>query len=123
MSGGSNPFIASWGPARAAGPHHLLTETMSKGSALLWLMLLTALASLGGGQHWSYGLRPGGKRNAHESLQDVLQDITEDMELLHAPREPACVHPCVRKSSLREILNILAERDTGKKNILTADVV
>uniref|UniRef100_A0A8C4RDH4 Progonadoliberin n=1 Tax=Erpetoichthys calabaricus TaxID=27687 RepID=A0A8C4RDH4_ERPCA len=42
---------------------------------VLWLVLaLTILADICYGQHWSYGLRPGGKRDV-EKMKDVLQDV------------------------------------------------
>ncbi|NXN68097.1 GON1 protein, partial [Himantopus himantopus] len=40
-------------------------------------------------QHWSYGLQPGGKRNA-ENLVESFQEITNDMEKLGEVEKTEC---------------------------------
>ncbi|NXH17970.1 GON1 protein, partial [Bucco capensis] len=40
-------------------------------------------------QHWSYGLQPGGKRNA-ENLVESFQEIANEMEKLGAEQQPGC---------------------------------
>ncbi|XP_006625369.1 progonadoliberin-1 [Lepisosteus oculatus] len=87
-------------------------------SSLFWLVVAMTLVTQACSQHWSYGLRPGGKREV-ESLQDTLQDIAEEVRKLDAIRQPGCadVSPQSRLSSLRELLASLAEEERGRKNI------
>ncbi|XP_066570525.1 progonadoliberin-1-like [Amia ocellicauda] len=87
-------------------------------SALLWLVLATTLMLQACCQHWSYGLRPGGKRAA-ESLQDTLQDIAEEVKNLGPASLPRCadVSPYSRLSSLKDLLASLAEGESGRQNI------
>ncbi|KGL92583.1 Progonadoliberin-1, partial [Charadrius vociferus] len=40
-------------------------------------------------QHWSYGLQPGGKRNA-ENLVESFQEIPNDMEKLGEVEKTEC---------------------------------
>ncbi|KAJ8400958.1 hypothetical protein AAFF_G00389150 [Aldrovandia affinis] len=100
-------------------PLHIARLTrMADKSSLLWLGLVVVLVCQGCCQHWSYGLRPGGKRGAN-SLQDVLQDIAEELQKLDSSSLPGCndLSPHISLSSLKEILANLADRETGRKNI------
>ncbi|KAJ8380111.1 hypothetical protein SKAU_G00008890 [Synaphobranchus kaupii] len=91
---------------------------MADKSSLLWLGLAVTLVCQGCCQHWSYGLRPGGKRGA-DSLQDTLQDIVEELQKLDTSSLPSCndLSPHITLSSLKEILANLADRETGRKII------
>ncbi|KFQ36265.1 Progonadoliberin-1, partial [Mesitornis unicolor] len=40
-------------------------------------------------QHWSYGLQPGGKRNA-ENLAEPFQEIANEMEKLGEVQQTEC---------------------------------
>ncbi|KFQ19830.1 Progonadoliberin-1, partial [Merops nubicus] len=40
-------------------------------------------------QHWSYGLQPGGKRNA-ENLVESFQEIANEMEKLREVQKTGC---------------------------------
>ncbi|XP_036383698.1 progonadoliberin-1-like [Megalops cyprinoides] len=93
---------------------------MAHTSSLLWLGLAVALVCQGCCQHWSYGLRPGGKRAADSlSLQDTLQEIAEELQKLDASSLSSCadLSPQITISSLKEILANLADTETGRKNI------
>ncbi|KAK2513114.1 Gnrh1 [Columba guinea] len=54
------------------------------GVLLFVLSMETCLA-----QHWSYGLQPGGKRNA-ENLLESLQEIAREMEKLGEVQKSEC---------------------------------
>ncbi|XP_031427041.1 progonadoliberin-1 [Clupea harengus] len=41
---------------------------------LLWLLLIAAVVLQSSAQHWSHGLSPGGKREAH-SLTEVMEGL------------------------------------------------
>ncbi len=49
---------------------------MAPQTLALWLLLVGCVLSLGGCQHWSYGLSPGGKREL-DSLTDTLNNVSE----------------------------------------------
>jgi hypothetical protein len=55
----------------------LRMETIPK--LLAVLILLTSCVEGCSSQHWSYGLRPGGKRNA-ENLVDSFQEVSSSHE-------------------------------------------
>ncbi|NXV51729.1 GON1 protein, partial [Uria aalge] len=54
-------------------------------SVLLFVMAVEICS----GQHWSYGLQPGGKRNA-ENLGESFQEIANEMEKLGEAQRPEC---------------------------------
>ncbi|XP_047403832.1 progonadoliberin-1 [Sciurus carolinensis] len=85
---------------------------------LAGLLLLTVCAQGCSCQHWSYGLRPGGKRNV-ENLFDSLQEIVKEVDQLVEPQPLECtIHqPRSPIRNLRGILEDLIEEETGRKKI------
>ncbi|XP_004414192.1 PREDICTED: progonadoliberin-1 [Odobenus rosmarus divergens] len=82
------------------------------------LLLLTLCVVGCQGQHWSYGLRPGGKRNAEnviESFQEIAKELDQPAEpqrlecTIHQPRSPL--------RDLKGALESLIEEETGQKRI------
>ncbi|XP_006864438.1 PREDICTED: progonadoliberin-1 [Chrysochloris asiatica] len=85
---------------------------------LAGLILLTLCVVGCFSQHWSYGLRPGGKRNA-ENLIDSFQEITKEVEQQAEPQRFDCTIHQLR-SPLRDLkgaLERLIEEETGQKKI------
>ncbi|XP_013369539.1 PREDICTED: progonadoliberin-1 isoform X2 [Chinchilla lanigera] len=85
---------------------------------LAGLVLLTLCVESGSGQHWSYGLRPGGKRNA-ETLVDSFQEIAKEIDQLAEPQHFECTlhQPRSPLRDLRGFLESLIEEETGQKKI------
>ncbi|XP_005075289.2 progonadoliberin-1 [Mesocricetus auratus] len=69
-------------------------------------------------QHWSYGLRPGGKRNA-ERLGDSFQEMDKEVDQLAEPQHLECtVHwPRSPLRDLRGVLESLIEEETRQKKM------
>ncbi|DAA26683.1 progonadoliberin-1 [Bos indicus] len=86
---------------------------------LLAGLILLILCVVGcSGQHWSYGLRPGGKRNA-ENVIDSFQEIAKEVD---QPVEPKCCGCIVHQShsplrDLKAALESLIEEETGQRKI------
>ncbi|KAM4802394.1 progonadoliberin-1 [Urocitellus parryii] len=85
---------------------------------LAGLLLLTLCVQGCSSQHWSYGLRPGGKRNA-ESLLDSFQEVAKEVDQLVEPQTLECtIHqPWSPIRDLRGILEGLIEEEPGRKKI------
>ncbi|XP_003364546.4 progonadoliberin-1 isoform X1 [Equus quagga] len=85
---------------------------------LAGLILLTLCVVGCSSQHWSYGLRPGGKRNA-DNLIDSFQEIAKEVNQPAEPQRFECtVHQ--PRSPLRDLkgaLESLIEEETGQKKI------
>nr|XP_044622783.1 progonadoliberin-1 isoform X2 [Equus asinus]XP_044622784.1 progonadoliberin-1 isoform X2 [Equus asinus] len=85
---------------------------------LAGLILLTLCVVGCSSQHWSYGLRPGGKRNA-DNLIDSFQEIAKEVNQPAEPQHFECtVHQ--PRSPLRDLkgaLESLIEEETGQKKI------
>ncbi|XP_040099249.1 progonadoliberin-1 [Oryx dammah] len=85
---------------------------------LAGLILLTSCVVGCSGQHWSYGLRPGGKRNA-ENVIDSFQEIAKEVDQPVEPKRCECIvhqsHSPLR--DLKEALEILIEEETGQRKI------
>ncbi|XP_058405791.1 progonadoliberin-1 [Diceros bicornis minor] len=85
---------------------------------LAGLILLTLCVVGCSSQHWSHGLRPGGKRNA-ENLIDSFQEIAKEVNQLAEPQRFECtVHQ--PRSPLRDLkgtLESLIKEETGQKKI------
>ncbi|XP_036894577.1 progonadoliberin-1 isoform X2 [Sturnira hondurensis] len=83
---------------------------------LAGLILLTLCVVGSSSQHWSYGLRPGGKRNA-ENLLDSFREIAKEVDQQAEPHPLACtIHQ--PRSALRELkgaLESLIEEETEPK--------
>ncbi|NXA22252.1 GON1 protein, partial [Ibidorhyncha struthersii] len=63
---------------------------MEKSGKIFASVLLFVLSvEICSAQHWSYGLQPGGKRNA-ENLVESFQEIANDMEKLGEVEKTAC---------------------------------
>ncbi|XP_074708297.1 progonadoliberin-1 [Strix uralensis] len=69
-------------------------------------------------QHWSYGLQPGGKRNA-ENLVESVQEIAGEMEKLGDVQKPECPasYQHSRFSDLKEAVESLIEGEARQKKI------
>ncbi|NWW87488.1 GON1 protein, partial [Rhynochetos jubatus] len=69
------------------------------------VLLLVACVDMCLAQHWSYGLQPGGKRNADAPV-DPSQEIGNGMEELGEAQEAACPgsYPHSRVSDLKEAM-------------------
>ncbi|XP_027638048.2 progonadoliberin-1 [Falco peregrinus] len=69
-------------------------------------------------QHWSYGLQPGGKRNA-ENLAESFQEIANEMEKLGEAQKAECPGSYQRSrfSDLREAMESLIEGEARRKKI------
>ncbi|XP_074020246.1 progonadoliberin-1 [Numenius arquata] len=69
-------------------------------------------------QHWSYGLQPGGKRNA-ENLVESFQEMASEMEKSGEVQKTGCPgsdqHPRFRE--LREAMGSLMEGEARRKKI------
>ncbi|XP_006884979.1 PREDICTED: progonadoliberin-1 [Elephantulus edwardii] len=81
---------------------------------LAGLTLLTLCVMGSAGQHWSYGLRPGGKRNA-ENVIDSFQEIAKEADQLKEPQRFECTIRQLRSplSDLKGALESLIEEETG----------
>ncbi|XP_050766039.1 progonadoliberin-1 [Gymnogyps californianus] len=69
-------------------------------------------------QHWSYGLQPGGKRNA-ENLVESFQEIANEMEKLGEAQKTECPGSYQRSrfSDLKEAMESLIEGEPRRKKI------
>ncbi|XP_040821831.1 progonadoliberin-1 [Ochotona curzoniae] len=85
---------------------------------LTGLLLLIVCVEGCSSQHWSYGLRPGGKRNA-ENLIDSFQERTKELDQLIEPQRFECTihqpHSALR--GLKEALESLIEEESGQRKI------
>ncbi|XP_037668994.1 progonadoliberin-1 isoform X2 [Choloepus didactylus] len=85
---------------------------------LAGLILLTLCVVGCCSQHWSYGLRPGGKRNA-ENFIDSFQEIAKETDQLAEPEHFECtIHQ--PRSPLRDfkgVLESLIEEETRQKKM------
>ncbi|KAL2761700.1 progonadoliberin-1 isoform 2 preproprotein [Daubentonia madagascariensis] len=83
---------------------------------LAGLILLTLCVEGCASQHWSYGLRPGGRRNAENSI-DSFHEIAQEVDQLGEPQRFECtIHQ--PRSPLRDLkgaLESLIEEETGQK--------
>uniref|UniRef100_A0A8C2TMS6 Progonadoliberin-1 n=1 Tax=Coturnix japonica TaxID=93934 RepID=A0A8C2TMS6_COTJA len=88
------------------------------GKILVGVLLFTMSVAICLAQHWSYGLQPGGKRNA-ENLVESFQEIANEMENLREVQEAECPdsyqHP--RLSNLKETMASLIEGEARRKKI------
>ncbi|XP_014377775.1 progonadoliberin-1 isoform X2 [Alligator sinensis] len=81
------------------------------------LLLLILSVDICLAQHWSYGLQPGGKRNA-ENLVESFQEMASDMEKIGEMQQFECSsgpHQPSKLSDLKEALASLTEGETGRK--------
>ncbi|XP_019412110.1 PREDICTED: progonadoliberin-1 [Crocodylus porosus] len=80
------------------------------------LLLLILSVDICLAQHWSYGLQPGGKRNA-ENLVESFQEMANDMEKFGEMQQFECSgpHQPSKLSDLKEALANLMEGETGRK--------
>ncbi|XP_013809853.1 progonadoliberin-1 [Apteryx mantelli] len=82
------------------------------------VVLLIAAVEICFAQHWSYGLQPGGKRNA-ENLVESFQEIENQMEKLEEMQKTECPGPYQhsRFSDLKGALASLIEGQASRKKI------
>ncbi|XP_054434772.1 progonadoliberin-1 [Pteronotus mesoamericanus] len=85
---------------------------------LAGLILLTLCVAGCSSQHWSYGLRPGGKRNA-ENLMDSFQEIAKEVDPAAEPQRLECTvrQPRSALRALKGALESLIEEESGPKKI------
>ncbi|XP_055975155.1 progonadoliberin-1 [Sorex fumeus] len=83
---------------------------------LVGLILLTFCVVDCCGQHWSYGLRPGGKRNT-EDLIDSFQEIAKEVDKLAERQQFECAKPRSPLRDLKGALESLIEEEAGQKKI------
>ncbi|XP_036306337.1 progonadoliberin-1 isoform X3 [Pipistrellus kuhlii] len=85
---------------------------------LAGLILLTLCVVSCTSQHWSYGLRPGGKRNAG-NLIDLFQERAKEVDQLAEPQHLECTlhQPPSALRELKGALESLIEEETGQKKI------
>uniref|UniRef100_A0A4X2JXQ7 Progonadoliberin n=2 Tax=Vombatus ursinus TaxID=29139 RepID=A0A4X2JXQ7_VOMUR len=75
-------------------------------------LLLTVCVMISSGQHWSYGLRPGGKRDA-DNLIESFQEMANDVNQLAEPQHFECtIHQ--PRSPLRDLKGALASLIEGE---------
>ncbi|XP_030055475.1 progonadoliberin-1 [Microcaecilia unicolor] len=82
------------------------------------LLLIVISLEICCAQHWSYGLRPGGKRDS-ETLMDSYQDTTNEVDKYAEPRPFECslLQQHSRFSTLKGALASLLEGETGRKKL------
>ncbi|XP_076126357.1 progonadoliberin-1-like [Alosa pseudoharengus] len=73
--------------------------------ALLWLLLIAAAAFQLSAQHWSHGLSPGGKREAH-TLSEVMEGLRKRSASL-CGSEYRDGSPYKRPDRLEQLLNLM----------------
>ncbi|XP_012363963.1 progonadoliberin-1 [Nomascus leucogenys] len=85
---------------------------------LAGLILLTLCVEGCSSQHWSYGLRPGGKRDA-ENLIDSFQEIVKEVGQLAETQHFECTmhQPRSPLRDLKGALESLIEEETGQRKI------
>ncbi|XP_063525448.1 progonadoliberin-1 isoform X1 [Pongo pygmaeus] len=127
------PALKHWTPSSSALGLRLAFLPPQLADSLLWdlgivmepipkllagLILLTLCVEGCSSQHWSYGLRPGGKRDA-ENLIDSFQEIVKEVgQLAETQRFECTTHQ--PRSPLRDLkgaLESLIEEETGQKKI------
>ncbi|KAM9069666.1 progonadoliberin-1 isoform 2-T2 [Sarcophilus harrisii] len=81
-------------------------------------LLLTVCVMISSGQHWSYGLRPGGKRDA-DNLIDSFQEMANEANQLAEPQRFECtIHqPRSPFRDLKGALASLIEEEAGRKKV------
>ncbi|XP_074078031.1 progonadoliberin-1 [Macrotis lagotis] len=79
-------------------------------------LLLTVCVMISSGQHWSYGLRPGGKRDA-DNLIDSFQEMASEVNQMVEPQRFECTahQPRLPLRDLKGALVSLIEGETGRK--------
>nr|XP_056716766.1 progonadoliberin-1 [Euleptes europaea] len=87
------------------------------GSVFTSFLLLLICVAIGSAQHWSYGLQPGGKRDA-ENLIESFQEIANEMDKLGELQHFECraAHPNPLRG-LKGALASLIDGETGQKKI------
>ncbi|KAM8764500.1 progonadoliberin-1 [Rhynchonycteris naso] len=86
---------------------------------LTGLIMLTLCVLSCSSQHWSYGLRPGGKRNA-ENLVNSFQEVAKKVDPRAEPQRFKCTGSHQQRSALAMltgVLESLIEEETGPKKI------
>ncbi|XP_006276874.1 progonadoliberin-1 [Alligator mississippiensis] len=81
------------------------------------LLLLILSVDICLAQHWSYGLQPGGKRNA-ENVVESFQQMASDMEKFGEMQQFECSsgpHQPSKLSDLKKALASLIEGEAGRK--------
>ncbi|KAM4677944.1 progonadoliberin-1 [Discoglossus pictus] len=82
----------------------------------LLILLLLFMANTSHAQHWSYGLRPGGKRDA-ENLQDTYPETANEVSLFTEPQRLECLGPQNRINVLKAALLNWLDGDNARKKI------
>ncbi|CAG5920789.1 unnamed protein product [Menidia menidia] len=83
----------------------------------LWLLLVGSVFLQVSGQHWSFGLSPGGKRDL-DSISDTLNNMVEGFPHMGAPRPLlGCVDesPFAKIYRIKGLLNSVTDRESGHR--------
>ncbi|XP_069733763.1 progonadoliberin-1 [Phaenicophaeus curvirostris] len=82
------------------------------------VLLFVVSAGICLAQHWSFGLQPGGKRNA-ENLVESFQEIANEMEKLGEMPRTECPgsYQHSRLSDLKEAVESLIEGEARRRKI------
>ncbi|XP_056427121.1 progonadoliberin-1 [Hyla sarda] len=91
---------------------------MSQHGTPCFLLILVLLLSdhMSHSQHWSYGLRPGGKREI-ENIQDTYPESQNEVSLFTEPQHLGCSLPQSRIGLMKEALINWLEGETGRKKM------
>ncbi|XP_063753866.1 progonadoliberin-1-like isoform X2 [Eleginops maclovinus] len=90
---------------------------MAPKTLVLCLLLVAAALPLGGCQHWSYGLSPGGKRDL-DSLSDTQDNLVEAFPQVDTHCSVlvcAEVSPFAKMYRTKGFLGSVTDRDNGHR--------
>ncbi|KAM8972832.1 progonadoliberin-1 [Pelodytes ibericus] len=86
-----------------------------RGTPVMLLVVLLFFDHVSHAQHWSYGLRPGGKRDP-EALQDSYAENPNEVALFTEPQRLECSVPQNRYNLLKgALMDWLDGENTRKK--------
>ncbi|XP_075455113.1 progonadoliberin-1 [Ascaphus truei] len=83
---------------------------------MLSFLFLLLSSEVSHAQHWSYGLRPGGKRDS-ENLQDPYPEVPNEVSLFTEPQRLECLIPQSRLSIFKGALTSWLEGENARKKI------
>uniref|UniRef100_A0A8C5PHX0 Progonadoliberin n=1 Tax=Leptobrachium leishanense TaxID=445787 RepID=A0A8C5PHX0_9ANUR len=98
--------------------HPLTPQARMKpcGTSTLLLLVLLYFDHICYAQHWSYGLRPGGKR-VPETLQDSYSETPNEVALFTEPQRLECSIPQTRLSVMKEALMSWLDGENQRKKL------
>ncbi|XP_063301601.1 progonadoliberin-1 [Pelobates fuscus] len=86
------------------------------GTSALLLLVFLYFDHVSHAQHWSYGLRPGGKR-VPETIQDSYSETPNEVALFTEPQRLECSIPQSRISVLKDALLSWLDGENERKKI------